>query len=58
MFSELFFFRSLFPGLYRLVMAAIILLFGFFVVDAAVELALAPDHGQARPTVHDSRRSR
>ena len=58
MFLELFSFKSLFPSFYRLVMAAIVLLIGFFVVDAAIELALAPDHGTSHPTAQDTRRSR
>jgi hypothetical protein len=41
--SNLYFFRSLFPGLYRLALAAILLFIGFFVLDAAIELTL--QHG-------------
>jgi len=58
MFSELFSFKSLFPSFYRLVMAAIVLLIGFFVVDAAIELALAPDHGTVHSMTLSARRSR
>ena len=58
MFSELFSFKSLFPSFYRLVMAAIVLLIAFFVVDAAIELALAPDHSTSHSITQNTRRSR
>jgi hypothetical protein len=39
-------------------MTAVVLLIGFFIVDAAIEMVLAPGHGQARPAKHPSRSAR
>ena len=49
MFTELFCFKSLFPSLYKVAMVAIVLLIGFFVVDAAIEMALMPRQAPAKP---------
>jgi hypothetical protein len=44
MLSNLYFFKSLFAGLYRFALAAILLFIGFFVLDAAIELTI--QHGK------------
>jgi hypothetical protein len=56
--SNLYFFRSLFPGLYRLTLAAILLFIGFFVMDAAIELSLQHGDESVQSAVKASRRTR
>ena len=56
--SNLYFFRSLFPGLYRIASAAILIFIGFFVLDAAIELTLQHGHETAPSAVEAHRGTR
>ena len=56
--SNLYFFRSLFPGLYRFALAAILLFIGFFVLDAAIELTLQHGNESVQSAAKASRRTR
>jgi len=56
--SNLYFFRSLFPGLYRFALAAILLFIGFFVLDAAIELSLQHGDASLQSAAKASRRPR
>jgi hypothetical protein len=54
----LYFFRSLFPGFYRLGFAAILLFIGFFVLDAAIELILQHGNETVPSATKANRRTR
>ena len=56
MLLNLYFFRSLFPSLYRFGLAAALLFIGYFVLDAAIELTL--QHGNETFAVNADRRTR
>jgi hypothetical protein len=58
MLSNLYFFRSLFPGLHRLALGAILLFIGFFVLDAAIELSLQHGDESVQSAAKASRRTR